>query len=1164
VVLATAAVACGTVLLMLLSGSLPAAVSAVAWASPPGSPTSPIALAASLGASELAAAEASLAAGQGPAAGEPVGCSTANGGLSASCASGSTASALTIVSFTVHPTPDSLAYPNTYTTTVTGGSPPYSYSYTGLPYPCTSANVSKFSCEAYYLGEYNITVTVTDTAHSTAAATAKLVVNCTGCLGGLTYGSAINPPARTQAAIAYDVKDGYTVMFGGWNGSALFDDTWFLKTNKWEPLDPVRSPSDRYDASMAYDKKDGYVVLFGGRTNTTVDGDTWTFLNNTWTELSPAASPSPRYGAALSWDAKDNYLLLFGGSNGTSTLSDTWSFVGGNWTQLYPVPPKLPALAPEAGSSGSIPLALPLGAGAPRTPITQPTMPAGRTDAGVTYDYKDGYVLLFGGLNQSGGTSTELSDTWAFESGKWVYLTESKAPSPRSQAVLVYDASLNYTVLFGGANVTTPQQFQDTWTFANGTWKKLALTSAPSPRQGAQAVWDGDDLKLLVFSGDEEGLPANIPDSWFFLAGNWSVDRSTPEFSAPQPSARVSPGLAFDAASGYSIYFGGLTQYGANGETWGYANQEWTQIFPTTSPSPRSFPAMAYDAKDGYVVLFGGRNSTGGALHDTWIFKAIHNASLKVPVVGGNWTELTPTVSPPARYGAGMTYDSADGVILMFGGIGKNGGVLDDTWTFTGGNWTKVTPGGTGGVPSGRAFPVLLNDTKDGYVLLFGGMSGSSALSDTWTYKAGNWTSLLLTEHPSARWGASGVYDPINNQTVLFGGCGQFVNPVLLECDQLLNDTWHFIGGKWSPLSRDPSPFAREGAAIDFDGSPSDIYVLISGGLVNRTGELLTTDRWDYAGQYVQWAEPLYPSARAGAASIYEIRDQHIVMFGGYGPLPTGGYGYLNDTWEWDTYVWNQVANNGAVCKGCANHHPSPRAWGAIAWDPISGQEIYFGGRNQTTVYGQTWAFEGSYTTGQWTELNPTVAPPARTNESMAWDENDNCVVLFGGENSTGAPLGDTWTFVGGQWTEQFPSVSPTHRAGADMEYDSTTHFTLLFGGWNPVSGVAYNDTWKYVGGAWTNITPTSGPNPSPRYGPTMSDDPQDSAVMIFGGETATGAYLGDTWYFRGGTWTQVVTKGNSPLPSAFGCAGNDESDGNVMMFGGYNGNYLGQFWVFF
>jgi len=1114
----------------------------------------------------LAAAEASLAAGYGPAHGEPLACVNSTSNFGASCSSPvASSSALTITSFTVHPNPTTLAYPFTFQTKVTGGSPPYSYSYKGLPAPCSSANVSSFSCNAYYLGYYNVTVTVTDTAHANVSATVTAVDQCVDCLGGLTWGSATNPNARTQAAITDDLKDNYVVMFGGWNGSAIFGDTWYFKQNKWEPMDPLRAPSPRYDGSMAYDKKDGYVVLFGGRSATGVLGDTWTFLNNTWTEVATSVAPSPRAGAALAWDPKENCLVLFGGSNGSATFSDTWKFVGGNWTLLYPTAPKLSLNAPDAtvapavGGYGEIPFEI--GSEQPRGNLSTPALPPGRSDAAFTYDQKDGYPVLFGGVNETGGKTTFLNDTWAFESGKWVYLPEPFAPPARSQAVFAYDTIENYTVLFGGGNGSAPRDFQDTWEFAGGLWTELFPGFSPSPREGAGGVWDEADLKLMVFSGNEEGFPANIPDTWYYGPGNWSVDGSTPLFSWPGPSPRIEGGLAFDAAAGYSIFFGGETEIGVNGETWAYGNNQWIELFPAIAPPARAFAAMAYDAKDGIVVLFGGLGALGIPLGDTWTFNATPWNGLKAPTVGGNWTELSPATSPSARYGAGATYDSEDEVFLLFGGVGRGGSSLDDTWSFSGGIWTEVAASGSGSTPSARAFALLTDDPQDGYVVLFGGMSGATLFSDTWSYVKGVWTSLSPATHPSARWGSGFVYDPINSQVVLFGGCGQAVNPVLLQCDRLTNDTWRFIAGTWASLVRDPSPYPRAGAAVDFDNSPNDECVLITGGLVNRTGALLTVDRWNYAGVYTQWAEPTYPSAREGAASIYEIADQHIVMFGGYGPLPGGGDGYLNDTWEWDTYVWNEAASPGVTCKGCADHHPSPRAWGSLGWDPVSGQEIYFGGRNQTGYLGQTWAWSGSYTTGEWTELTPTKSPSARSNESMVWDENDGYLVLFGGQNASGA-LGDTWTFIGGEWTERTPAVSPAPRAGADMAYDTTTDYLILFGGWNPVTHLAYNDTWKYVGGFWTNITPAS--SPSPRYGATMSDDPQDGAVMFFGGVTPGGTYLGDTWYFKAGQWHEVDTKGNAPLPSAFGNMGNDESDGNVMFFGGYNGNYLSSFWVFF
>ncbi|EQD72636.1 hypothetical protein B1B_03648, partial [mine drainage metagenome] len=62
---------------------------------------------------------------------------------------------------------------------------------------------------------------------------------------------------------------------------------------------------------------------------------------------------------------------------------------------------------------------------------------------------------------------------------------------------------------------------------------------------------------------------------------------------------------------------------------------------------------------------------------------------------------------------------------------------------------------------------------QDQYVVLFGGIDGSTIFGDTWTYAAGVWTNLSLTVHPQPGWGASAVFDPLNDVTILFGGCSQ-------------------------------------------------------------------------------------------------------------------------------------------------------------------------------------------------------------------------------------------------------------------------------------------------------------------------------------------------------------------------------------------------------
>ena len=65
---------------------------------------------------------------------------------------------------------------------------------------------------------------------------------------------------------------------------------------------------------------------------------------------------------------------------------------------------------------------------------------------------------------------------------------------------------------------------------------------------------------------------------------------------------------------------------------------------------------------------------------------------------------------------------------------------------------------------------------------------------------------------------------------------------------------------------------------------------------------------------------------------------------------------------------------------------------------------------------------------------------------------------------------------------------------------------------------------------SWTNIT-NSGPS---REGGAVSYDAADGYVIFFGGLDATNKFLGDTWKFSGGIWTNITTS-SGPSPRAPG-----------------------------
>ena len=61
--------------------------------------------------------------------------------------------------------------------------------------------------------------------------------------------------------------------------------------------------------------------------------------------------------------------------------------------------------------------------------------------------------------------------------------------------------------------------------------------------------------------------------------------------------------------------FGGQGAGEHLGDTWTWDGSTWTKQHPTTHPPGPEFAAMAYDAANGTVVLFGGFTSRPA---DTW------------------------------------------------------------------------------------------------------------------------------------------------------------------------------------------------------------------------------------------------------------------------------------------------------------------------------------------------------------------------------------------------------------------------------------------------------------------------------------------------------------------------------------------------------------------
>ncbi len=630
---------------------------------------------------------------------------------------------------------------------------------------------------------------------------------------------------------------------------------------------------------------------------------------------------------------------------------------------------------------------------------------------------------------------------------------------------------------------------------------------APSPiaSWGASIVYDAADGYVLVYGGSAGD------HTWTYLNGVWKLLPVS-----PYPSIRTEESMTYDAADDEVLLFGGEYHLpkGANSsvsnvsyysDTWAFHGGRWYNITePQDSPTGREKAMMTYDGADGYVVLFGGSNATS-YLDDTWTFK------------GGTWTNVTGQLvassTPSCRVAAGFAYDAAAGYVVMFGGsikigssclLGAGNETSNQTWTFSHGSWSELIPSA---VPPGRGYANLVYDAPLGGLLLFGGISRSdTALSDTWEFSHGAWSQIVTDLYPTARFSASMVFDTAAGNVLLFGGLSEPQRDA-----PILNDTWVFAGSRWVNLTPIGSPPALSGLSFAYD--TKDGFVLLFGG--ESTAGVYENETWKFlGGVWMELTPPISPPARADASLAFDTVAGYVVLFGG-----TNGTTDFNDTWAFVRGVWTPLVTDLEAA-------PSARAGASLAYDANASELILFGGVGPTGYLGDTWTFTNTtFPYANWTQVVVPVSPSPRAESAMAYYPPQQLVVLFGGENST-AILGDTWVYSPGNWTKLAPFPAPSARFGASFTYDTIDGLALLFGGSGPAGPL--NDSWMFLNGIWTNITPWS---PPARSSAGLAYDTPDSVVVLFGG-SGTGGALGDTWRFTGGNWSQLLPTA-TPTPPA-------------------------------
>lgn len=322
------------------------------------------------------------------------------------------------------------------------------------------------------------------------------------------------------------------------------------------------------------------------------------------------------------------------------------------------------------------------------------------------------------------------------------------SPAPRYSPAMAAHTPSGKVVLFGGVdtsalvNVTGRSVLEDTWTWNGRSWEEDRRPGPPS-RYGAKMAYHAASGKVVLFGGVTGSGPADDTWTWDPTAG-WDHQENL----SVRPPARGDAVMAEHPTSGTVVLFGGSSNgemHGALGDTWTWDGSAWSEQRPLVSPSARTEAAMAYHAGTQRVVLFSGRARSAPEAE-------IHYDNATWTWDGTTWRQESTAERPWRRWLGAMAPHEAAGEVVLFGGYGtlKEEKIADwdDTWTWDGKAWAHRSPATSPSTSSGaRPYAAMAYHGPTERVVLFGGGSDEHDLSgDTWTWDARRTTTGLDVE----------------------------------------------------------------------------------------------------------------------------------------------------------------------------------------------------------------------------------------------------------------------------------------------------------------------------------------------------------------------------------------------------------------------------------
>ena len=294
---------------------------------------------------------------------------------------------------------------------------------------------------------------------------------------------------------------------------------------------------------------------------------------------------------------------------------------------------------------------------------------------------------------------------------------------------------------------------------------------------------------------------------------------------AHSPPARSNGGMAYDAATGQAVLYGGwgdpttdtasgnpgTTYYG---DTWTWDGHDWSQACGSCGPGTVDMPTneqtpMVYDPVHHDIVMwvwatYSSHTGSLDLVQSTWVWN------------GSSWSQACSKCFGTTNMDWGtMAFDPNLGEPVLYMNYATDGSPVQRTYAWTGSSWTDVGAGPmvSGGIAAGTDFA-----GKRVVMYTTGG---------TFDWNGSSWTGETGAQPTPFRYSTAMAYDPISPGVVLFGG-GTSGSAPATQSDAWLNsgDTW--TGTAAGPTVRENESLA-DGTAPTIT-SPNGTPVLLFGG----------------------------------------------------------------------------------------------------------------------------------------------------------------------------------------------------------------------------------------------------------------------------------------------------------------------------------------------